>query len=226
MRFEARVNSASLTRVRKAIETAPARVFPVMKREFERIGYQWENAVGKRFTGQTGETSLHTRTGALARSLSHSVSGSSLGNLQLRCVSQGPNYARAQNDGAVITPKSKRALTIPLDANKTPAGVPRFATVALLEAAYPGRVFLLKRSGKKPLIALKGVTQTGGNKPRATKGSGLSITPMFVLVPKVTLPGPKSTGGPSRLGFFDEFKKLAAGRTIVDRVAREFRRVS
>jgi hypothetical protein len=232
VRFEGRVDSAALNRVTKAIVNTPSRVFPPLQREFQRIGYEWERAVQDRFTGRTGPQSLRGRTGNLRRSLSAKVDGSSLGDLRLRCVSQGPNYARAQQYGAEIRPVNARHLTIPIGGNETAAGVPRYPTVGSLIAEFGKRAFFLKRPGKNTLVMLKDASSGGVAGSLAQKRNTLhknkkgSMTPMFVLVDRVTLPGPKTTGGPSRLGFFEEFQKLAARRTIVDRVAREIGRAS
>lgn len=49
--------------------------------------------------------------------------GSSVGTLRGHII--GPDYIRAHNEGALITPKSARALTIPLPAAQRPDGSPK-----------------------------------------------------------------------------------------------------
>jgi hypothetical protein len=224
VRFEGRINPTSLTRVRTAIESTPSRVFKAMRPELERIGNEWERAVGARFSGETGQTSLHGRTGALSRSLSSKVTGSSLGDLKLSCVSQGTNYARIQEYGGEVLPRNGKYLTIPLPGNKTAAGVARISARALIAG---GNAFFLRTeaAGKDHLLLMQKGAGPARVKSSGVKGKGNAI-PMFVLVPKVELPGPKAPNkkGPSRLGFFDEFKKLNAQRAVVDRVARELGR--
>lgn len=71
------------------------------------------------------------RTGALARSYGHSVeTKSKLVRLEVGTIKPGADkkvlaYAAAQEFGATIRPKRAMALTIPLDAAKTAAGVAR-----------------------------------------------------------------------------------------------------
>lgn len=228
MRFEGRVNQTSLTRVVKAISTTPKRVFDPMRREFERLGTAWQHNVGARLRGDP----LHSRTGRLTGSLNHKVSGSSIGDLRLECRSQGPIYARAQEYGAEIKPVNAKHLAIPTGANITSAGVARYPTVGSLIGEFGrSRVFFRPRPGKNALVMLRDASSGGAAGSRAQKLNKLhKNTPgkaalMFVLVDKVTLPGPKTTGAKSRLGFFDEFKKLNAGRSVIDRVARELGRV-
>lgn len=223
MRFEGRVNPTSLARVRTALVSTPSRVFPVMKREMQRVGADWERAMGKRFSSSGP---LHARSGALSRSMSSDVSGTSLNDLKLRCFSQGPNYTRPQEYGAEIKPKNKRALTVPLtrpgDFNRKGAsGEAKYPSVALLISAYgKDRVFRLDRPGKSPLICLKDVTaRSTANGVRFNRKAAGGITPMFVLLKSVTLPGPKTTGTPSRLGFFDEFNRLDARNRIIKAVS-------
>lgn len=232
VRFEGKVDSASIRRVREAISRTPNRVAPLMKAEFTRWGQDWKRNVENRFTGSTGAASLHGRTGNLQKSLRSDVSGSSIGDLHLRCVSAGFNYARAQEYGATIVPKNKRFLTIPTDENKSAAGVARYPTVASLIAAFPGRTFFMRPKGKPNtlLLMLKDarVAQKGKAALRKTinKNAPGSNIPMFVLVKKSTIPGPKSTGAQSRLGFFDEWAKLGADRRsgLARNVARQLGR--
>lgn len=213
MKLAAQVQPNTLRRVTQAIRSQPERAYGVLKPTFERWGTRWEHQVQDRIAGATtGPRNLVGRSGQLKRSLKHRVSGSSLGTLSLQCISAGAIHARIHEYGGEIRPKNGKYLTIPLPGNRTPAGVARVSARSLIashetfflraEAAGADRLLLMWKDPSKAAIKSSGV-----------KGKGNAV-PMFVLVPKVELPGPKAPNktGPSRLGFFDEWKAFDGDR--------------
>lgn len=232
VRFEGKVDTVALKRVRQAIASTPSRVYPPLRREFERWGNEWKNRVEDRFTGTTGARSLHGRTGQLQKSLRSSVTGGSIGDLHLRCVSAGPIYSRIQEFGGEVRPKNAKFLSIPIVGNVLPSGVARYGSIALLASAFgESRIAFAKRPGKNTLVMLKEAsarTAKGGSGTVLRKQHKGKAVPMFVLVDKVTLPGPLSPKpAPSRLGFFDEWAALSTSRRAgLARIGREIGRVS
>lgn len=232
VRFEGKVDSAALRRVRTAIATTPARIYPKLEGEFQRWGRDWKRAMEDRLaSGTRGPNGIHSRTGNLSKSFSSHVTGGSIADLHLRCQSAGFNYARAQEYGAEITPKNAKHLTIPIVGNLKPSLDAKYPTVgSLINTFGRKRVFFLARAGKNTVVMLKdaslATTGKAGLQRRLNKNAKGSLTPMFVLVDKVTLPGPKTTGGKSRLGFFDEWAKLGQDRRRgLNRIGRELGRV-
>ena len=103
---------------------------------FRSIGKAWEEEVVKSFTGYGGWKNrtpggaggrLQNRSGKLRRSLRYRITGRKLDGLTLTVGAgygtQGAGvYAGTQEKGATITPKRRRALTIPLTRALTPSG--------------------------------------------------------------------------------------------------------
>lgn len=83
-------------------------------------------------------------------------------------------YARIQEEGGTILPRVRKTLAVPLSfAKVAPGKWPRH-----FPKEGPQALHLIPRPGKPPLLA-----QVRKNK----KGETLSVKPIFVLVPKVTL---------------------------------------
>jgi hypothetical protein len=234
VRFEGKIDSVAMRRVRNAIATTPARVYPKLRDEMTRWGRQWERAVQDRFTGTTGAQSLHGRTGQLQKSLSFKVDGGSIADLHLRCQSAGVNYARQREYGGEIKPKNKRFLTIPTDANKSAAGVARKTVGQLIAEFGKNRVaFVTDRGANRGVVLLKDTSVAtkgkAGLRHTLNKNAPGKCVAMFWLTRKVDQPGPRSPShkAESRLGFFDEWKKLGQSRRAgLDRLGREIGRAS
>ena len=99
---------------------------------------------------------------------------------------------------ATIRPRRAQFLWIPAPANKTAAGVPRLTPRQFLRR--PTAAILINKD------------RTGGIAGYRRRGQRRIHRTMFFLTKQVTLPGPRTTGGQSRLGFFDTWEKLAPGR--------------
>lgn len=217
-----KVTQRSLRDVQSAIRNRPARVFPLLRDEFQRWGNTWKNRVEARIGGATGPESLHNRTGFLKKSMHADVSGSSLNDLRLTLSSQGTNYARLQEFGGDIVAKDGGFLTIPTLANlRQGSSSVRYPTVASLRDAFnaPRRDATNKKAREGASLG-KVVYLPSKRNPEnkilwAAKGKG-ELKPYFVLTKKVTIP--------PRLGFFKTWRELAPQRTAgLERVARNSR---
>jgi len=214
----AKVDRQALERIAKMIESQPARVAKGAKPMLQRWGQEWHGKMLDRFRG--GDA-LSTRTGGLKRSLKHAVTGSGLSDLKLSMVAAGVNYARIQEFGGVIKPKTGRFLAIPTEQNKTSAGVPRIPSPRALIEANPGRTFFHRNEGGDGALTLFLILDKGqkgaiakGRLSGALGGHKASFVPMFTLVRQVEIPGPKAPNKtrPSRLAFFDTWRSLAPSR--------------
>jgi hypothetical protein len=211
---------ATMRRLERGLETAPERMQKSFRDAFNRWGEDWFGRMADRFRG--GADGLHTRTGALKRSLNHVVQGGSLADLKLRLTSGGVAYARLQEYGGIVRPKNARFLCIPTEANKTAAGVARFGSPRAFIAAHPGETFFLRKNGKL-LLMWKGPSPAVRKSAGAGKGEAVAL---WYLVRQVEIPGPKAPtkGGPSHLGFFDTWKQLeGARRAGLQQIARAVR---
>lgn len=113
----------------------------------------------ERLTGQ----GVAVRTGALRRSFQVIVAGTAATGV-VGLVVTTSKYFAAHEYGVTIRPVSAKYLAIPLDAAKTPAGVPRYPSPlrSSLPEAFPDGVFvrnlvLFGKKGKKaiPLFVLR-----------------------------------------------------------------------
>lgn len=169
-------------------------------------GSQWEVAMKRRFTGfATGvrkRDGLFNRSGSLRRSIRVvTTKGKTVSELNQAMNVGGAeaSYARAQEFGAVVKPRLKRFLTVPLPAALTPSGVLRGGARLYRKgkgyATDMGPTFIRRGPSGQPIIFLDRGQTKGG---RARKP-----VPLYVLKRQVTIPGPTTTGGPSRLGAID-----------------------
>jgi hypothetical protein len=217
-----KVQEATMRRIERGFQTMPTRMGAEFKTAFRDWGEAWQGRMADRFRGSDG--GLHTRTGALKRSLDHRVSGNSAADLKLRLVSAGPSYARIQESGGVIRPVRAKFLAIPLEANKTAAGVARYPSPREFIAAHPGETFFLRTQTGKLLIMWKSPTAAARKSGKAAKGEAV---PLWLLVRQVDIPGPNSPGHQqaSRLGFFDTWRGMERERRVrMARIARSIGR--
>lgn len=159
----------------------------------------WQGDVTRRF----GHGPITSRSGSLVKSLTYTpITGTGIGNYEIRLVSAGVPYARVQEYGGTIRAKRK-FLTIPLSAMKTKSGVTRLPFRQWLDNAKRTGVVDWFKKGNGWVIAWR--------RKGAEKGELF-----WKLQPSVTLPGP-ANGKPSRLGFFDTWKALAPRREALAR---------
>jgi phage gpG-like protein len=170
-----------LDEVNTLLEKLPGSVFDDVKSVFTEAVQATHKKVQARFTSGP----LHVRTGEGRRSFKQQVSGSSLSQLKASVFSGAVGgsilaYIPIHEFGGTITAQNKYKgveggpyLNIPLDANKTPAGVMRMSA---REVFNDGGFIFGSRAKGFYVANEKGV-------------------PMFVLKKQVTIP--------ARLGFYD-----------------------
>lgn len=220
MKFQGRIQAGSLARVQRELVKSTGRAYPLLRREFENWGIDWEQRMVARFAGATGTGTLRSRSGDLRRSLQKRVNGTSLDDLRLRLTSDGISYARIQEFGGEVKPVRAQYLTIPVLGNVLPTGLARFPTAASLEREYGSRTtFFRSRSGAL-FLGVRGVQSgraydTGGTAaPRAKRGG---LAAFFVLKKGVRIP--------ARLGFHKTWNDLAPSRQVgLAAVARQIGR--
>lgn len=218
-----KVPKAQMRRIQRGFETMPQRMHAEFDRAFADWGEDWRGSMLERFRGSTGE--LTTRTGALKRSLGAKLSGTGSADLKLRLTSGGVPYARIQEQGGIIRPVKARFLAIPLEANKTAAGVARYPSPRAFISSHPGQTFFLRTDQGKLLLMWKNPTAAARKSARTGKGEAV---PLWLLVRQVELSGPKAPTktAPSRLGFFDTWKHLGRARRVrMARIARSIGRI-
>lgn len=150
--------------LRGAIRIAPEAMRQSMTFRFREIGRFYEDQAVRRFSAKlsgpfrqnTHGSRLANRTGALRRSLQHSVEPRGASDIRL-AVSIGnartADYVHAQEEGAVITSKKPDGkLTIPMPANLTATGVPRYASARQVQGLFKvtskkGNEFLVRKKG-------------------------------------------------------------------------------
>lgn len=195
--FDVRVDAAKAA---AAVARAPTQVLRRLRRAMYVDGQEWRTAMLDRVSGNP----LARRTGGLARSIESAVEGEGW-DTQLRNRISGRPDAIAHEEGRTIVPRNARNLTIPLDDNLTAAGVPIFPRASALpwyakgEKRVPG-------SGKARVIRLP------SGKAFIVRDAPGDVQFLFALVKRVTLPGPKTDGSKSRLGFFDTWRELEKSR--------------
>jgi len=119
-----------------------------------------------------GRPGLRVRTGNLLQSFHHRVTGSTLDTITGR-YGTNSSYAAKHEFGGKITPKKAKFLTIPLDDNKTAAGVARMDASTVIDTfAYHA---FLPAANPPNLVLVAGQDEA-------------SAKPMFVLVKSVTIP--------------------------------------
>lgn len=168
------VEVLGLDEIRDLLDQMPGHIFDAVDLALRRSTLNIHTKVTDNFisTGDSGGDKLHSRSGRLRRSIKTKVAGQTLstirGNVYTDMV-----YAPIQEKGGRINPIDKYLgvpggpyLNIPLDANKTPAGVMRMNA----RQVFNGGGYIIK-------------TRTG--KYLVMSGQG---QPMFVLSKGVTIP--------------------------------------
>lgn len=182
------LSTQEIERLGQRFREMPQLVYQELVNGFTRLGQRIVATM--RTEPFSGSDPLHVRSGALRRGFDSSAQQS--GNTVIMTVSNDTPYARLQEYGGTVVPKTARALAIPLAAALTGAGVPKFPGGP---RTVPDLV-MIQRKGRNPLLVQ--INLSGKGKTRVT-----SMTPMFVLVPSVYVP--------PRLGFRWWFNKLTSG---------------
>jgi len=174
----------------------------------------------KRMTSH-GSGSLGMRTGQLIKTLKQEVTGTILKNIQGRAHFSVPGKLKsvpfAHEHGAIIRPKNVDFLPVPLKAAMTASGVPRGTARAYIEGqvSVPKIDSTFFQETKKKNLLLFGFKKWAKGRGKGKNRKYGRLIPLFAMKKEVKIPGPK-TGGRSRLGFTDEFRKFfgPAGRGI------------
>ena len=179
-------------KLQAAMQAAPERLARGIKLALNNAGSRWQGEMTTRT-----RTVLKRRTGRLAGSITHKVSGSDLKSLELRAATTSP-YAKVHEHGTKgkggklpdITAKNGKYLTIPIRDNLTGGGDVRFKSAAALRAT--GKTFVLRTSdgpNGRAYIVLK-------------QGDDLKF--LWMLKRSVSIP--------ARLGFFATWRAGAKDR--------------
>lgn len=123
---------------------------------------------------------LARRTGNLANGWNSATTADSTGaELRIWISGPGAKYAGLQEDGGTVRPTHSKYLWIPLDANKTPAGITRMSP---REAIQRGGFFINSRKGGKVFMAYP-LTKAARKKNGAD-----NLIPLFALKKSVYVP--------------------------------------
>lgn len=234
-----RVSPAAVRRITDGLVRTRARTERSLETAFRNWGADWHRAVTDRF-GKSA--TLRVRSGLLRQSIGARVTGSGAGDLRLRMTSAGAKYAKQREFGGVIKARSGGYLAIPTEANTQAAnaqGSAREGSARAFIAAHPGETWFFRpQDGGRDLLLLMwnkpGAKEArsaqrfglGGRAVRGQKGVRTAVA-MFRLVREVDQPGPRSVKhkGPSKLGFFDEWRSRQRDRRAdLARIARNVTR--
>lgn len=194
---EARVDIGKLVGVLKKL---PSAIDVEMRKAFNQHGLNFRaSMIRDRFTGFTTSAPREggrnqNRTGTLRRSFGSEVVGG-LGKgtpLTLAVFSSGVKYARIQEYGGEVRPKSSKYLTVPLPDAMTRSGVVR-ASARQLFQQYPDQMSVI-RSPKSGQLFIVSDGKPGAKNPR---GKNAETQWLFVLKKSVELK--------PRLGFRDQW---------------------
>lgn len=215
--FSVKMDATSISR---ALDTFPEAFMMKARPEFSRAGILWERKVKGDFTGYTGTSgdSLQNRTGALRNTVAFRLAGTTIRDFELQ-LNVGGNrapYARSQEYGAVVKAKKPGGfLKIPMPDSLTAAGV--LKGEVLMRAGFKtdlGDTFIWRVNPRdknsRAFIAVQ------------TPEMGLRL--LYRLVRSVTIPGPKTTNTPSRLGGVRSAREIVR-ETLLPRLAKAARRV-
>lgn len=133
--------------LRKLLDDMPEELFENTKKQFNKSGLNIHRDITTPM--KTGENGLQSRTGNLARSIKHNLSGNNLGTLGMEVFTKSI-YSRIHEKGGTIRGKNKflglgrgPLLSIPTSVNKTAAGVTRMSPSAVFSAGgYIGMAYV------------------------------------------------------------------------------------
>ena len=216
------IRKANIDRISKLVRKSPGRLHAKLEQSFRESAAEWDGAMQKRFRaplslGSNANSTLHSRSGGLRRSLQYKVTGNKLGQLKLKISSVGVPYARLQEFGGKITPKKAKFLTIPLPDNMTDAGVMKVSARAAIRGGASfmwskksKQWLIVKRGAKRKIRYASGLANRAGTGPKRAQRTG-KIEFLFVLKKSVYIP--------PRLGFFSTWTKQQPRRSKRNAVA-------
>ena len=194
-------------RARRVLQRLPGEINRQVTAAFKLSGQKFQAAMIDQFVGysnpRTAEDRLQNRSGdaGLRRATSYDVSGEFGGGspLTLTAFVAGKKYARMQEFGGTIKPKSGKFLTIPVADNLTPGGRVRYSSFRDLRERYPDQTYLVPAKKGGWLLFSDG--KPGAKPPKNGKAKPQLL---FVLKPQVTIP--------PRFGFKKTWDSLAGDR--------------
>lgn len=188
----------------RAITTVPDRLRAELRKSFVTLGATWHKRMGERqFTGFTSGAKkspyadkLQWRSGDMLKRLlvRYPPATGNIDSLKMLLISYDPS-SPIQELGGVVAARSKKAMTIPMDAALTGAGVTREGLRPVKrgdqwETKEGGhRTFIYRSEGGKAFIAMQ-----------RSKRARMQL--LFQLVKRVVLP-------PGRLGFVRTWEQMA-----------------
>jgi hypothetical protein len=183
--------------IRRALKRFPQAFGREARGAFRIVGSIWMRRMQSKFVpysegGQPAGGPIQSRTGDLRSSIFSATEPSGTRHVnpnRLRLfLTAGTPYAATQEFGATITPKNKEFLTVPLPDALTEGG------------ALSGQALLREEDGRFVTDLGPTFIVGDGNQLTIVLQDGLDLIPLYALVRKVVIPGPKSTGDKSRLG--------------------------
>lgn len=195
--------------VARVFREASGRMFKDLRFAFSQIGIAFDDAAQARIKGAYSRARpshpdhLQSRSGGLARDgIRHEVTGSTLSTLTLR-IYITKSYGRIQEFGGVVTPKRAQYLTIPLEDNLDPSGLPRStAPEAIAAGAFFWNTPARRQSGRPGFIVRRGAPG--------------SLEFLFVLAKRVVIP--------PRWGLRDEWRGGSMRQVRMEEITDALRR--
>lgn len=183
MTLRIEVTSTDIAALEAQVRAIPQTLFRESRSIFRDVGFKAQRAVVQSIANGP----LYRRTGALARSIGTATTGNKIANLSMSVFSQNPGgeravvYAPIHETGGLIKARDKYLrvpggpyLNIPLDSNKTAAGVTRQSARTVFREG--GNLLRTRRGG---WLVVKNLIGAAGE---------LRIVPMFALVKQVRIP--------------------------------------
>lgn len=191
-----------LSKLKRGLQRLPTATFKNAQEAFRQSGREFQRKMTlERFrpysSWKNNTDQMQSRSGFLRKSLGYSVTGSRLGDLELRVYSAGIRYANLQEYGGTITPKNGRYLALPIGKALDRRGIPKKRG----PREYPDGFFFTSKRGN----LLFGI--------RVGKGKKKEIQPLYLLRDSVKIP--------PRFGFRKTWNELGRNRYL--RVRSAFR---